>query len=475
MANLDLTKKERKELWRYLINQLEDYYSNTKSIRVSPPLDIDRIAGLVRQPDFSKVLPPKEAVDAVITAMKANIVHTPHPQYYGLFNPRPNIAGIVADFITAVFNPQMAAWSHSPLAAEVENYLIHEMGIRFGYPANSIDGTFCTGGAEANQTAVLCALNKAFPEYANKGLRNIDHSPVLYCSSQAHHSVIRAARIAGLGLNAVRSIPTRPDLTMDLGLLDSQLETDELSGFTPFMVIGTAGTTGPGTIDDLQGIAKIASKRNLWFHADAAYGGAAVLSHKLKHLVNGIELADSITFDVHKWLSVPMAASMFITRKPEILHQTFRITTDYMPKDAKGLKITDPYTHSIQWSRRFIGLKLYLSLLMFGWKGYEEVIDHQTEVGEELRNLLEKSGWVMLNKSPLPVLCFSDDFYKNDSDFATSICDAVVKSGKAWISVYPINGVNALRACITNYATTKQDVAQLVELLNEKRKEYKNR
>jgi glutamate/tyrosine decarboxylase-like PLP-dependent enzyme len=473
MTNFNLTKENRLELWQFLLSRLEEYYTNTAAVKVSPKLDLQEILDTVRQHDFKVPLEPKKALDFVVDTMRLHIVHTPHPQYFGLFNPRANIAGIFADVITAVFNPQMAAWSHSPFAAETENYLIHEMGLRFGYSGSGIDGTFCTGGAEANLTAVLCALNHAFPDYLTKGLRAIDHSPVLYCSAQAHHSVIRAARVAGLGSEAVRSIPVASDLKLDAGLLDSQVETDKLSGFTPFMVIGTAGTTGTGSIDDLIKLSQIAEQQKLWFHADAAYGGAAALSERMKHLLKGIEKAHSITFDVHKWLSVPMAASMFITREREILHRTFRINTDYMPKDARGIQITDPFAHSVQWSRRFTGLKLYLTLLFFGWKGIEEVIETQASVGDKLKELLLEDGWKILNDSPLPVVCFTDSLHEQNPEFANFVCDAVVKSGKAWISVYPIAGRNSLRACITNYDTTAEDVAFLVKLLHQIRDKYR--
>ena len=133
------------------------------------------------------------------------------------------------------------------------------------------------------------------------------------------------------------------------------------------MINGTAGTTGTGTIDELNQLSFICKKNNIWFHVDAAYGGGAILSQDLKHQLTGIEKSDSITFDAHKWMSVPMGTSIFLTSKNDILSKTFRITTEYMPKEADKLTITEPFTHSIQWSRRFIGLKVYLPLLFYGW------------------------------------------------------------------------------------------------------------
>jgi glutamate/tyrosine decarboxylase-like PLP-dependent enzyme len=137
-------------------------------------------------------------------------------------------------------------------------------------------------------------------------------------------------------------------------------------GYEPLMIVATTGTTGSGAIDPVKTLAQIAARHNCWIHADAAYGGAVVLTEKYKHLLEGIEQADSITFDAHKWLSVPMATSMFLTRHKHILGQTFRIRTDYMPSDDNEIQELGSFGHSIQWSRRFIGLKLYLPLLVFG-------------------------------------------------------------------------------------------------------------
>jgi len=368
MTSFDLTSEQRAELFTELLPELEKYYSRTAELRVTPPLDPEEIRRYVRKADFSHPVEIKEAASRVTGALRKYIVHTPHPRYYGLFNPRPNFPSIVADLITATFNPQLAAWSHSPYAAEVENYLISEFGQRIGFPAGEIDGVFATGGAEANITAVLCALNNAFPGYANEGLFSLKCRPLIYCSSEAHHSVIRAARSSGLGKESVRMISVNEMGAIRADNLERTIKSDLAEGNIPFMITATAGTTGMGSIDDLNELASIAERYSLFYHIDAAWGGAAVLNAAMRPWVSGIEKADSVTFDVHKWLSVPMSASMFITRHRDLLSKTFRITTDYMPKEAEDLEITDAFTHSIQWSRRFIGLKLYMSMVVFGWE-----------------------------------------------------------------------------------------------------------
>lgn len=469
MKSLDLSAQERAQLLEKLIPELENYYSNIRTLKVTSILDPEEIRKEIARIDFNNPVEIYDAVSLVIGALNKYSVHISHPMYYGLFNPRPNFPSIIADLISATFNPQLAAWSHSPWASEVENHLISEFGLKIGFQKDQIDGVFATGGAEANLTALLCALNNASPDILTDGLFTVKARPAVYCSSEAHHSIIRAAKVSGLGTKSVRRIQVDNNGSIIPDILERIILTDKADGFIPLMVIGTAGTTGTGSVDDFNSLASIANRYSLYYHIDAAWGGAAVLNPVSRDWVRGMELADSVTFDVHKWLSVPMSASMFITRHKDLLGKTFRITTDYMPKDAERFSITDPYAHSIQWSRRFIGLKLYLSMLVFGWEGYSEVIGHQIEMGNLLRTVLNNNNWVVMNNTPMPVVCFTDPDHKRDSDFARKICDRVLISGKAWVSVYPVNGINSVRACITNYNTSADDIHTLVNVVNQAR------
>lgn len=464
--NFDSDKDARFETFDYLNKQLEVYYASTSSLPVSPKLNQEEIKKYVHH-SFEDPLVYKDAINHVIDGLKKFTVHTPHPNYFGLFNPRANFAGILADTITATFNPQLAAWSHAPFAAEVESNLIVEFGKKFGYNPSAIDGVFTTGGAEANLTAILCALNKAFPDYAKDGLQSLDKKPLIYVSAESHHSLVKAASITGLGLKAVKEIPVNEYLQIDISLLEQQIKDDIKNNLLPIMIVATMGTTGAGAIDAINEIAAIASSYNIWLHADAAYGGALVLSDQYKTLLGNIHLADSITFDAHKSMSVPMNTSMFITKHTHILNKTFRVTTDYMPKEANDLQVTDPFTHSIQWSRRFTGLKIYLSLLIFGWDGYQQVIEQQIKMGNILRDKLLNSGWFIYNKTHLPIVCFGNKNFESDANAALQVSKKIIESGKAWLSVYKINGVNTLRACITNYASNENNIEELVGLLNE--------
>jgi glutamate/tyrosine decarboxylase-like PLP-dependent enzyme len=295
---------------------------------------------------------------------------------------------------------------------------------------------------------------------------------MIYCSTEAHHSIDKAVKIAGLGYSSVNIIPVDDHLKMNLHKLKQAIQKDLDEGYQPLIITGTAGTTGAGAIDDLVELRKIADQFNTWYHVDAAYGGGAILNKELRPFLKGIENADSITFDAHKWMSVPMGTSMFLTSHKEILGKTFRITTEYMPKEASDLEVTDSFTHSIQWSRRFSGLKVWLSLQLFGWKGYEEMIGAQTKTGEDLKKRLLENGWIIKNDTPLPVVCFTDSSLENDNNFVKTNVQNIISSGKSWISVYPVNGTPAIRACITNYDTKGEDIGELVAVVNSEREMY---
>jgi glutamate/tyrosine decarboxylase-like PLP-dependent enzyme len=462
----------RAELWRKLTDAIETYAAKLEISRVTPPLDPAKIRDSLSHFDFSVPIDPLEALDFLVEGLWKYQTHTPHPRYYGLFNPAPTTMGIAGDALVAAFNPQLAAWSHSPLAIEIERHLVRAFGARFGYEPARTDGTFTSGGMEANHTAVLTALVQKFPEFSRCGLRALAAQPVLYVSTEAHHSLLKAARMCGLGTDAVRQIPIDNSLRMNAEALAAQIARDYAEGFAPFMVTATAGTTSAGAIDPLPAIAAVAAREALWFHVDAAWGGAAALVPELRALLDGIERADSIIFDAHKWLSVPMGAGIYITRNTDILDRTFRIAQTYMPREAAGLDVIDPFMHSMQWSRRAIGLKVFLSLAVAGWNGYTTAIRHMVAMGALLREQLEVSGWQVVNNTPLPVCCFVDrrNPEGGSETYLHKIAMQVVASGKAWISTTRLAGsVPVLRACITNYRTEASDIEALIAALAEAR------
>ena len=467
-----LDRQGRSELWRSLVETVEKYIEGIREIPVAAEPSPEAARLLVKSFDFSRPLAPEEALRMAADALAQTQVHTPHPRYFGLFNPTPTTVGIAADALVAAFNPQLATWKHNPFAVEVERRLIRELASRFGYDSETSDGVMTSGGSEANHTAMLAALAHAFPALERDGLRGLRAQPVFYVSADSHHSFHKAARLCGLGKSALREIPVDADWRMEAAALDSALRDDRKKGLAPFLVVATVGTTSAGAIDPLLEIGGIAARENLWFHADAAWGGAAALIPELRPLLAGIERADSLTLDAHKWFSAPMGAGIFLTRHAEILHRTFHISASYVPPQAAGIETADFYESSMQWSRRFIGLKVFLSLAVAGWDGYAEVLRKMTAMGVELRRELGANDWEVINSTPLPICCFQDRSSPEGRSAAhlEALAQGVIASGKAWISTTRLgNAVPVLRACITSYRTSTEDLRILISALNEAR------
>jgi glutamate/tyrosine decarboxylase-like PLP-dependent enzyme len=409
--------------------------------------------------DFKKAITLEEVSADVEKMLRTWQVQVTHPRYFGLFNPSVTLASVVAETLVAMYNPQLANWRTSPAGNEIERHTLSWLAAKFGLPANT-SANFTSGGSEANLSAVVVALTRAFPGYGEKGLRHLAAAPTIYVTEEAHHSFNKITHMTGLGRGALRVVATDSYLKLDVTDLRRRVAEDRKNGFAPFMVVGVGGTTAAGVIDPLLDIGCFCREEGLWFHVDAAWGGAAIISEKLAPHFAGIDTADSITCDAHKWFSVPMGAGMFFCRYPDTVAEAFRAEVSYMPRKTDGA-VDDPYTTSAQWSRRFIGLKLFLALAQHGESGYVEMIEHQAQMGQILRESLRSSGWQIVNTTPLPLVCFTREGLDTTQFLATLRERQIV-----WMSEVKLGGVPVLRACITSFRTTETDIRWVVGEMN---------
>jgi glutamate/tyrosine decarboxylase-like PLP-dependent enzyme len=306
---------------------------------------------------------------------------------------------------------------------------------------------------------MICALTRANRSFAASGVRAFEGSPTFYVSRESHLAWIKIAHETGIGRDAVRLIGTDGSGQMNPASLRKAIQADQAKGCVPVMVVATAGTTGAGMIDPLEECASIANDSGLWYHVDAAWGGALIVCERRSGILAGLGLADSITIDAHKWLATTMGCGMFLTPHLPVLSEAFDVSTSYMPS---YIPKRDPYVMSAQWSRRFMGLRLFLSLAAAGWRGYSEHIEQAIELAAYARELLEMKGWRVLNNSPLAVLCVVPP---NGRASLEAIVERVLISGDAWVSIASYEGEKVIRACVTNGETAKEDVEALVEAL----------
>jgi glutamate/tyrosine decarboxylase-like PLP-dependent enzyme len=394
----------------------------------------------------------EDLANAVIARLRDDTLHATHPRFFGLFVTPSDAAGVLGDVIAAVTNPQLGAVWHARAAAEIETVALRHLQGKLGLPDAAV-GTFTTGGSEANLTGILCALTRAFPERAERGLGTA--RPVFYASEQAHDSFVKIAAITGLGRAAVRRIRSDARQRLDPHALRAAIHRDRAEGCTPFAVVGTAGTTATGAFDPLEELAAICAVEDLWLHVDAAWGGIAALSDRLRPHLQGIERADSVTWDAHKTLPVPTGAGMFFARERTWAERVFATSPGYVPADEHAA--ADPYRVTLQWSRRFIGLKVYLCLAERGEAGIARMVDHQAAMGRALSERLREAGCTITNDSPLPLVTFTHPEMP-----ASDLARRVVDEGAAWISSVAMpNGATWARACITHPESGLEDVEAL--------------
>jgi glutamate/tyrosine decarboxylase-like PLP-dependent enzyme len=471
----------RRRAWDTVAAEIADFPQTVRDLPITPECTVESLRSwLAAEYSFDAPVPLDQLAADVIEHLRSGIVHVTSPRYFGLFNPSVHEAGVIADTLAALYNPQLAAYSHAPAECEIERHTLRHLAGLLGFEPDATHATFTSGGAESNLSAVLTALAHLCPEAAVSGVASLDRRPAIYLSGEGHHSFLKAARMTGLGTGSLRLVPTTGQLSLDATALDAQMRADALEGWHPLLVVGTAGTTGAGIIDPLSSLADVAAAHGAWFHVDAAWGGSAVLSPRLRPVLAGIERADSVTWDAHKWLSVPMGAGMFFCRHREAVERAFGVSTSYMP-GASGDDTPDPYATTAQWSRRAIGLKVFMALAELGTAGCGALIEHQAEMGELLRARLGEAGWLVVNDTPLPVVCFTNADIRSGRLSTGDVVREISERRRVWISEVvlgqdvagnPGSGERVLRACITSFRTDAGDVECLVEELGEVRKAF---
>lgn len=462
MTASDLKRPTVDQALAFLPELLGQYARQLATQPITPAVTPAEIREHLRQYDFAQPRHLEDMTRDVADLFARWNLHTPHVGYLGLFNPATSAASVAADALVALANPQLAVWAHAPAAQELERHVLRFLADRLGYPASGSFANFTSGGSEANHTAVLAALAHRFPAYLTDGLASLPKRPLVYMSAQGHNSFDKIVKNTGLGLGALRKIPVDAGLKLDVAALERQLHLDLAAGYAPLLLVGTAGTTASGSIDPLPELAEVATRYGLWFHVDAAWAGGAVLSDRLRPHLAGIDLADSVTIDAHKWFSVAMGAGMFFTRHPTAPQAAFSIDATYMPSHRP----TEPYLTTLQWSRRCIGLKLFLALAEQGAAGLARQMEQQCELAAYLSQALRAAGWLVVQESVVGVLNFTHPLLGTGLLTASRIQQQLEREGNFWLSTVPLpDHGSVLRACITSYHTGPDTLDALVTRL----------
>jgi aromatic-L-amino-acid/L-tryptophan decarboxylase len=436
--------------------------------------------------DFALPIEP-HSMDRLLAEFREAVVelsrHNGHPRMFGYVQSPGTPLAAIADLLASTLNANLTAWRSAPAPVELERLTVNWIAQLIGFPPDSA-GLFVSGGSMANLAALATARNaKASGEFASKGMQGERQKMCLYVSEETHHSVEKAAVLLGIGSDCVRKIEVDEKRKLRLDHLIRTIEADLASGHLPFCVVGNAGTVMTGVVDPLIAISEIARKFDLWMHVDAAYGGFAILAESAKPLFGGMELADSVALDPHKWMYLPVDCGCVLYRDPASARAAFAHDAEYtrvMGREADEAFAFWDYGPEL--SRRFRALKVWMVLKGVGVRLLGESVENDLRCARHLEKLVHDSDdFEMLMPVELSIFCFRhvpEEFKQRLS--AAELKDrgqveqeldrwneklllALQQDGSSYLSNALINGRFALRGCVINYRTTLKDMEILLE------------
>lgn len=478
----DMDPEEIRKLGYHAVDLIVDYFSNISQSPILPNITLEEIKGQINEllPQIKQ--DPSIVLDDCQEKIIKNAVHIGSPRFLGWVLASVTPIGAFADGIAGALNQNVAV-SGVGMATAVELLVIDWIKEIIGYDPQA-GGILVSGGSIANLTALAIARNiKADYDVKKVGMQK-GNNIRLYVSREVHMCIPKAANLLGIGTNNIRWVDVDDKYCMDVDDLEKKILEDKKNGCNPFSVVATAGTANTGAIDPLNSIADICQKHDLWFHVDAAYGGFATLSSEHKSLLNGIDRADSVVLDPHKWLFIPFEAGCVLVKKPSFMSQTFAMDADYIHLDNDRISKKEDIDFSdygLQLSRGFRALKIWMSLKQYGVKKYARIIDQNIYLAQYLEEILSESNdFEIVAPMSLSVVCFryvprdlkmeksNDDQRKIEmylSKLNLGILNAMRKDGRALLSSTLLDKKYVLRACIVNFRTTKQDIKDIVDII----------
>jgi aromatic-L-amino-acid decarboxylase len=466
--------QQHQELGTAVTRIISDYASQLEHLPVTSEASPADLAKLFSEPIPQAGSTVTEVLERFTTDIAPHAMQISSPRYFGQFNPAPLPIGVWADALCSALNQNAGAWRNGPSAALVETQVLRWLCELVGYGPESF-GILASGGSEANLLALKCARDSVDRQIPVSGLQAANRNLLVYASEQCHFSLEKSLDILGLGRKSLRKIATDDRFHIRVDDLVAAIKQDRHDGFIPCCIVGMAGATSTGIIDPLVELAAIARDNDCWFHADAAYGGGLAFSEKHKPQLRGIELADSITFDPHKWMFVPFVCGATLVRDGgRVLRDAFDITPEYLNEDRGGADVEyDLFRYGQMGTRRFNALKVWMALKFMGKQGYAEVVDRHIELTHYLAARLDElPDFERVGEVETAVCCFRFlppavrqlEVAKQDR-IQQALQQRIEQSREAFFPSTVLHGRRALRVNINSFLTERRHIDDLVELL----------
>jgi aromatic-L-amino-acid decarboxylase len=425
-----------------------------------PPLD-ERITRLLGEELPRVGRPALEVLDDAAQVLDKTIAQ-PRPRYFAFIGSSGLPIGVLGDLLASCYDANLATWAAA--ATQIEEQAVRYVAEFVGFPAES--GAFTSGGTVSNVTALAAARESALPGSRHVGLR--DARPALYCSAEAHYSVVRAAELLGIGGEGVREIAVDDERRLDPKALAEALDADLASGVVPVAAVATAGTTLTGSVDPIGEIADVCAPRGVWLHVDGAYGLPAAAAPSTASLFEGLARADSVSVDAHKWLYLPKACGVVLVRSRAHLEAALAHEEDYIPHDRPGAHAVDI---TLEYSRPFRALKLWLAFRAHGADAFVAAIERNLSQARLLHRAVRRHADLeaMCGPPQLSIVPFRHvpRGVRDPDSHNAALVRALQEEGRVWIAPATVDGKVCLRPCIVNFRTTDDDVLALVDIARE--------
>jgi aromatic-L-amino-acid decarboxylase len=422
-------------------------------------------------------LDPADVLSRFETDIAPHSMAISSARYFGLFNPAPLPVAVWADALASALNQNGAAWRNSPAANVIEAQVIRWLCELIGYDATAY-GTITSGGSEANLVGLKCARDAAHDAVRERGLRAAPGELTVYATEQSHYSIEKSLDILGLGRESLRKIPTDDQFHIRIDELRVAIERDRTDGHIPCCIAGAAGATSTGVVDPLDQLADLAAEYGCWFHVDAAYGGGLAFSSEYRGLLRGIERADSITMDAHKWMFVPFACGALLVRGgADVLRRSFDLTPEYLTEKRERFGGADEEFDGFRYgqlgTKRFNAFKLWAALKTLGVSGYAKIIDRQIELTQYLATQIDGlSAFERLGRVETAVCCFRflPDWARaldgpEQDRLQRDLQQRIEASGEAWFATTVLGGRRVMRVNVNSFLTRRRHIDYLLELL----------